>query len=115
VVNVTRDEDFVVRRLLTPGPAIVWLRLGNTRRAVLHARIDAELPAIVALLSAKTPSSKLSNQSPRQQTSPAQSKVTPFQSVSPRRLVTHPRLTGDEWARRERHTRVACRLAGAAV
>jgi hypothetical protein len=114
-VNVTRDEDFVVRRLLTPGPAIVWLRLGNTRRAVLHARIDAELPAMVAALERGDPRRSRLNQSPRQQTSPAQSKVTPFQSVSPRRLVTHPRLTGDEWARRERHARVACRLAGAAV
>ena len=59
-----KDEDFVVRRLLTPGPAIVWLRLGNTRRAVPLARIDAELPAIVALLSAETPSSKLSEPVP---------------------------------------------------
>jgi len=37
-------------RLLAEGPAVVWLRLGNTRRAALLARVEAELPAIVAAL-----------------------------------------------------------------
>ena len=49
-VIVTKDEDFAIRGLLTEGPAIVWLRLGNTRRAALLTRMDAELPAIVAAL-----------------------------------------------------------------
>ena len=49
-VIVTKDEDFAIRRLLAEGPAIVWLRLGNTRRAALLARIEAELPAIIAAL-----------------------------------------------------------------
>jgi predicted nuclease of predicted toxin-antitoxin system len=49
-VIVTKDEDFAVRRLLTGGPAVVWLRVGNTRRAVLLARVEADLPAIVAAL-----------------------------------------------------------------
>jgi predicted nuclease of predicted toxin-antitoxin system len=49
-VIVTKDEDFAIRRLLTEGPAVVWLRLGNSRRAVLVARVEAELPAIVAAL-----------------------------------------------------------------
>ena len=47
---VTKDEDFAIRRLLTDGPAVVWLRLGNTRRAALLARVEAEVPAIVAAL-----------------------------------------------------------------
>jgi predicted nuclease of predicted toxin-antitoxin system len=47
---ITKDEDFAVRRLLQPGPAIVWLRVGNTRRRTLLARLEAELPAIVAAL-----------------------------------------------------------------
>ncbi len=49
-VIVTKDEDFAIRRLLTEGPAVVWLRLGNTRRAALLTRVEAELPAIVAAL-----------------------------------------------------------------
>jgi predicted nuclease of predicted toxin-antitoxin system len=47
-VIVTKDEDFAIRRLLAEGPAVVWLRLGNSRRAALFARVGAELPAIVA-------------------------------------------------------------------
>ena len=49
-VIVTKDEDFAIRRLLAEGPAIVWLRLGNSRRAALLTRIEAELPAIIAAL-----------------------------------------------------------------
>ena len=49
-VIVTKDEDFAVWRLLHQGPAVVWLRLGNTRRAVLLARMEVELPAIVTAL-----------------------------------------------------------------
>jgi predicted nuclease of predicted toxin-antitoxin system len=49
-VIVTKDEDFVVRRLLAGGPPVVWMRMGNTRRAALLARVEADLPAIVAAL-----------------------------------------------------------------
>jgi predicted nuclease of predicted toxin-antitoxin system len=49
-VIVTKDEDFAVRRLLTGGPAVVWLRLGNTRRAALLDRVETDLAAIVAAL-----------------------------------------------------------------
>jgi len=49
-VIVTKDEDFAIRRLLTEGPAVVWLRLGNTRRAAVLSRVEADLPAIVAAL-----------------------------------------------------------------
>jgi predicted nuclease of predicted toxin-antitoxin system len=49
-IIVTKDEDFAIRRLLQPGPAVVWLRLGNSRRSALLARVEAELPAIVRAL-----------------------------------------------------------------
>ena len=49
-VIVTKDEDFAIWRLLHDGPAVVWLRLGNTRRLVLLARMEAELPAIITAL-----------------------------------------------------------------
>ena len=49
-VIITKDEDFAVRRLLQSGPAVVWLRLGNTRRHALLARVEAEFPAIVLAL-----------------------------------------------------------------
>ncbi len=35
-VIVTKDEDFAVRRTLnTSGPAVVWIRLGNTTKSQL--------------------------------------------------------------------------------
>ena len=49
-VIVTKDEDFAVRRLLMDGPSVVWLRVGNTRRAILVSRFEAELPRIVEAL-----------------------------------------------------------------
>jgi predicted nuclease of predicted toxin-antitoxin system len=49
-VIVTKDEDFAIRGLLIEGPAVRWLRLGHTRRAVLLTRMEAELPALVAAL-----------------------------------------------------------------
>jgi predicted nuclease of predicted toxin-antitoxin system len=50
---VTKDEDFAIRAsVATKGPAIVWLRVGNTsNRALLNwfgsllPRIEAELAA----------------------------------------------------------------------
>jgi predicted nuclease of predicted toxin-antitoxin system len=47
---ITKDEDFAVRRLLTEGPSVVWLRVGNTRRATLLSRFESELPRIVDAL-----------------------------------------------------------------
>ena len=41
-VIVTKDEDFVIRRILHSGPAVVWLRMGNTRRIALLRRFQAE-------------------------------------------------------------------------
>ena len=49
-VIVTKDEDFAVRRLLADGPSVVWLRVGNTRRAVLLDRFESELPRIIEAL-----------------------------------------------------------------
>ncbi len=47
---VTKDEDFAVHQLLYDGPSIVWVRIGNTRRAELLRRFDAGLPEIIAAL-----------------------------------------------------------------
>ena len=49
-VIVTKDEDFAVHHILSAGPAVVWLRMGNTRRSALLRRMDDELEAIVSAL-----------------------------------------------------------------
>lgn len=41
---VTKDEDFVVMRLLTEGPSVLWIRTGNTRRGELLRRVAEALP-----------------------------------------------------------------------
>jgi predicted nuclease of predicted toxin-antitoxin system len=50
-VVVTKDEDFAewVRRG-RPGPAIVWLRIGNSSTRALLAWVEPLLPAIVRQL-----------------------------------------------------------------
>ena len=47
---VTKDEDFAVHQLLHGGPSIIWVRIGNTRRAELLRRFDAGLPEIIVAL-----------------------------------------------------------------
>jgi predicted nuclease of predicted toxin-antitoxin system len=48
-VLITKDEDFITMRALNAkGPAIVWVRLGNTTRRELLARISSTLPAILS-------------------------------------------------------------------
>jgi predicted nuclease of predicted toxin-antitoxin system len=48
---VTKDEDFARRRAVVPsGPSIVWIRLGNTRRAELMSWFDAVLPSVLEAL-----------------------------------------------------------------
>jgi len=47
---ITKDEDFVVRKILEKGPPVVWIRIGNTRRAELLRRFEAEFAAVVAAL-----------------------------------------------------------------
>ena len=48
---ITKDEDFAQRRMMeTSGPAIVWLRLPNTRKAALLARFENAMPGILTAL-----------------------------------------------------------------
>jgi len=50
-VIVTKDEDFVTLRLAnSEGPAILWIRLGNTRRAVMLVALEPLLPAVIEAL-----------------------------------------------------------------
>ncbi|MGH9386261.1 MAG: DUF5615 family PIN-like protein [Vicinamibacterales bacterium] len=49
-VIMTKDEDFAVYQILHDGPSVVWLRIGNTRRAALLRRIEAEYETIVAAI-----------------------------------------------------------------
>lgn len=49
---LTKDEDFALRRTLNPdGPAIVWLRVGNTRKAALLRWFEPLLPEALSALS----------------------------------------------------------------
>lgn len=48
---ITKDDDFAQRKAVSPGgPAIVWIRLPNTRRRELIAWFDAVLPQIISAL-----------------------------------------------------------------
>ncbi len=48
---VTKDEDFAQRTVLADrGPAVVWIRLPNTRRRDLLAWFETVLPDILAAL-----------------------------------------------------------------
>ena len=50
-VIVTKDEDFAVRAQLSGGgPAVVWIRYGNVRRAELLRRFAVVWPGIVEAL-----------------------------------------------------------------
>lgn len=50
-VLVTKDQDFAVARAISAdGPAIVWIRLGNTTNNVLIARVVGSLDAIEAAI-----------------------------------------------------------------
>ena len=50
-VLITKDEDFVTMRALNArGPAVVWVRLGNTTRRELLIRFSAIQAAIFAAL-----------------------------------------------------------------
>lgn len=50
-IIVTKDEDFAVRAQLRPGPPVVWIRVGNTRNAVLLRRVAATWPRVIEALS----------------------------------------------------------------
>jgi len=48
---VTKDEDFAQRKALTgSGPAVIWVRLPNTRRRDLLVRFETLLPEILPAL-----------------------------------------------------------------
>jgi predicted nuclease of predicted toxin-antitoxin system len=48
---ITKDEDFAERKALSDtGPAVVWIRLPNTRRRELLARFESVLPDILLAL-----------------------------------------------------------------
>ncbi len=48
---VTKDEDFAQRKVLTvTEPAVVWIRLPNTRRRDLLAWFETILPDVAAAL-----------------------------------------------------------------
>jgi predicted nuclease of predicted toxin-antitoxin system len=51
-VLVSKDEDFVTMRALSKhgGPAVIWVRIGNTTKQALIARFDAAFAAIVDAL-----------------------------------------------------------------
>ncbi len=50
-VVVTKDEDFaLLRQMEEEGPSILWVRMGNTRRAALLSWCEEILPAAVAAL-----------------------------------------------------------------
>jgi predicted nuclease of predicted toxin-antitoxin system len=48
---ITKDEDFAQRKLLTgAGPAIIWVRLPNTRRRALIAWFETMFPYMLSAL-----------------------------------------------------------------
>jgi predicted nuclease of predicted toxin-antitoxin system len=48
---VTKDEDFAQRKVLTDrGPAVIWIRLPNTRRRELLEWFEDVLPDILLAL-----------------------------------------------------------------
>lgn len=48
-VIVTKDDDFVTLHLMKPeGPPLLWIRLGNVRRAALLSAFEPLLEAVVA-------------------------------------------------------------------
>jgi len=50
-VVVTKDEDFAEwSRLRQPAPAVVWLRIGNVKRAALRGRLEPLLPELIRRL-----------------------------------------------------------------
>lgn len=48
---ITKDEDFAALAFRTRnGPAVVWIRLGNTTNAALWAALEPRLPEILSAL-----------------------------------------------------------------
>jgi predicted nuclease of predicted toxin-antitoxin system len=51
-VVVTKDEDFLNLQRQVPGPAILWVTMGNGSKAELLKRMEMGLEEIVAALEA---------------------------------------------------------------
>ena len=52
-VLVTRDEDFAEwSRLRQPAPAVLWLRIGNLKKAELRAKLAPLVPELLERLRA---------------------------------------------------------------
>ncbi len=49
-IIVTKDRDFANFVLASAGPAVLWVRIGNTTNPTLFARFDRAWPEVVALL-----------------------------------------------------------------
>ena len=50
-VIISKDEDFARRKIMSDaGPAIIWLRLPNTRKKALLAWFSGVFPDVVAAL-----------------------------------------------------------------
>lgn len=50
-VILTKDEDFAARRIrANEGPAVVWIRVGNTHRRALLDWFRAALPDVLVAL-----------------------------------------------------------------
>ncbi len=48
---ITKDQDFALRRSFArPGPAVIWIRFGNTRKTELLGRVSASLAEVIAAL-----------------------------------------------------------------
>jgi predicted nuclease of predicted toxin-antitoxin system len=48
---VTKDEDFVtMRALVNAGPAVLWIRIGNSTKQVLIDRFAAAWPKVLSAL-----------------------------------------------------------------
>jgi len=50
-VIITKDEDFsILRAVGSGGPAVVWVRIGNTTRNALIRVMSAAMPRIIEVL-----------------------------------------------------------------
>jgi predicted nuclease of predicted toxin-antitoxin system len=50
-ILVTKDQDFAIARVARDeGPAIIWIRIGNTPNEVLIARLISSLDVIAAAI-----------------------------------------------------------------
>jgi predicted nuclease of predicted toxin-antitoxin system len=52
-ILLTKDEDFAEwSRLRRPAPPIVWLRIGNVKKAALRSKLEPLLPELLQRLTA---------------------------------------------------------------